>query len=178
MICGLFLLKTRRFPILSSSGRRFTSIHHIKKEEEDTCLRPSVIPQKAGRMLRICRILRTNRKHPSCLCDPAGIQTQDLQNRNLTLYSAKLPGQCGCKITEKERIPKEKCGKTHTQALRNGVFEGIRRWRSAPHRRFICRKNEDRCIKHSQRYVFSTFYLYLCRRLCPCTPAWVSTKNT
>ena len=25
----------------------------------------------------------------SC-CDPAGIQTQDLQNRNLTLYSAKL----------------------------------------------------------------------------------------
>ena len=23
-------------------------------------------------------------------CDPAGIQTQDLQNRNLTLYSAKL----------------------------------------------------------------------------------------
>ncbi len=122
MICGLFLLKTRRFPILSSSGRRFTSIHHIKKEEEDTCLRPSVIPQKAGRMLRICRILRTNRKHPSCLCDPAGIQTQDLQNRNLTLYSAKLPGQCGCKNTEKERIPKEKCRKIHTTAPRNGVF--------------------------------------------------------
>lgn len=24
------------------------------------------------------------------LCDPVGIQTQDLQNRNLTLYSAKL----------------------------------------------------------------------------------------
>ena len=24
--------------------------------------------------------------------DPAGIQTQDLQNRNLTLYSAKLRG--------------------------------------------------------------------------------------
>ena len=23
-------------------------------------------------------------------CDPVGIQTQDLQNRNLTLYSAKL----------------------------------------------------------------------------------------
>ena len=66
--------------------------------------------------------------------DPAGIQTQDLQNRNLTLYSAKLPGQCGCKITEKERIPKEKCGKTHTQALRNSVFEGIRRTRSTAHR--------------------------------------------
>ena len=26
------------------------------------------------------------------VCDPAGIQTQDLQNRNLTLYSAKLQG--------------------------------------------------------------------------------------
>ena len=28
--------------------------------------------------------------------DPVGIQTQDLQNRNLTLYSAKLRDQC-CK---------------------------------------------------------------------------------
>ena len=27
------------------------------------------------------------------LCDPDGIQTHDLQNRNLTLYSAKLQGQ-------------------------------------------------------------------------------------
>ena len=27
------------------------------------------------------------------VCDPAGIQTQDLQNRNLTLYSAKLRDQ-------------------------------------------------------------------------------------
>lgn len=26
-------------------------------------------------------------------CDPVGIQTQDLQNRNLTLYSTKLPSQ-------------------------------------------------------------------------------------
>ena len=25
-------------------------------------------------------------------CDPGGIQTHDLQNRNLTLYSAKLQG--------------------------------------------------------------------------------------
>lgn len=25
-------------------------------------------------------------------CDPAGTQTQDLQNRNLTLYSTKLRG--------------------------------------------------------------------------------------
>ena len=28
----------------------------------------------------------------SFFCDPVGIQTQDLQNRNLTLYSAKLRG--------------------------------------------------------------------------------------
>ncbi len=28
------------------------------------------------------------------VCDPVGIQTQDLQNRNLTLYSAKLRDQC------------------------------------------------------------------------------------
>lgn len=26
-------------------------------------------------------------------CDPGAIQTHDLQNRNLTLYSAKLPSQ-------------------------------------------------------------------------------------
>ena len=34
-------------------------------------------------------------------CDPVGIQTQDLQNRNLTLYSAKLRdlAVCGCKGT-------------------------------------------------------------------------------
>ena len=31
-------------------------------------------------------------------CDPGGIQTHDLQNRNLTLYSAKLRSRCGCKI--------------------------------------------------------------------------------
>ena len=149
MICGLFLLKTRRFPILSSSGRRFTSIHHIKKEEEDTCLRPSVIPQKAGRMLRICRILRTNRKHPSCLCDPAGIQTQDLQNRNLTLYSAKLPGQCGCKNTEKERIPKENCRKIRTKAPRNGVFRAVARRQSKAYLSFFCKENKEKGTKHN-----------------------------
>ena len=48
----------------------------------------------------------------SITCDPVGIQTQDLQNRNLTLYSAKLRDQncfggsciyqkCGCKDTTK-----------------------------------------------------------------------------
>ena len=30
-------------------------------------------------------------------CDPEGIQTLDLQNRNLTLYSAKLRDLSGCK---------------------------------------------------------------------------------
>ena len=30
-------------------------------------------------------------------CDRGGIQTHDLQNRNLTLYSAKLPNQRQCK---------------------------------------------------------------------------------
>ena len=37
------------------------------------------------------------------LRDPVGIQTQDLQNRNLTLYSAKLRDQLvqsGCKSTQ------------------------------------------------------------------------------
>ena len=33
--------------------------------------------------------------------DSAGIQTLDLQNRNLTLYSAKLRNQFECKITKK-----------------------------------------------------------------------------
>ncbi len=39
------------------------------------------------------------------LCDPVGIQTQDLQNRNLTLYSAKLRDRwllkSECKDTKK-----------------------------------------------------------------------------
>ena len=36
-------------------------------------------------MFNFLRILRS---------DPVGIQTQDLQNRNLTLYSAKLRDRC------------------------------------------------------------------------------------
>ena len=33
------------------------------------------------------------------LCDPEGILTLDLQNRNLTLYTAKLRGlNCGAKV--------------------------------------------------------------------------------
>ena len=35
-----------------------------------------------------CKLLT----YRSLLSDPVGIQTQDLQNRNLTLYSAKLRG--------------------------------------------------------------------------------------
>ena len=35
------------------------------------------------------------------ISDLGGIQTRDLQNRNLTLYSAKLRDQAFCKITNK-----------------------------------------------------------------------------
>ena len=35
---------------------------------------------------------RNRSSYPLYCGDPAGIQTQDLQNRNLTLYSAKLQG--------------------------------------------------------------------------------------
>ncbi len=48
----------------------------------------------------LCRISRNDclgsvinnrqRSNPLPIGDPVGIQTQDLQNRNLTLYSAKL----------------------------------------------------------------------------------------
>ena len=42
--------------------------------------------------------------------DPVGIQTQDLQNRNLTLYSAKLrdPLRSVCKVTNKRAKSKRK----------------------------------------------------------------------
>ena len=49
---------------------------------------------------RILRIL---------ISDPVGIQTQDLQNRNLTLYSAKLRDQCviaDAKVQKKVRNEK------------------------------------------------------------------------
>ena len=35
-------------------------------------------------------------------CDPVGIQTQDLQNRNLTLYSAKLRDLYVCLLFSKQ----------------------------------------------------------------------------
>ncbi len=37
---------------------------------------------------------------PGFACDPVGTQTQDLQNRNLTLYSTELRGHCGRKVTQ------------------------------------------------------------------------------
>lgn len=33
--------------------------------------------------------------------DPDGIQTHDLQNRNLTLYSLSYGAKCGCKSIKK-----------------------------------------------------------------------------
>ena len=42
------------------------------------------------------------------VCDPVGIQTQDLQNRNLTLYSAKLRDHCAF-VAAKVRIKSEWC---------------------------------------------------------------------
>ena len=38
------------------------------------------------------------------ISDPVGIQTQDLQNRNLTLYSAKLRDLTACKGNKKFRV--------------------------------------------------------------------------
>lgn len=35
------------------------------------------------------------------LCDPGAIQTHDLQNRNLTLYSLSYGAKCGCKSIKK-----------------------------------------------------------------------------
>ena len=48
------------------------------------------------------------------LCDPDGIQTHDLQNRNLTLYSAKLQGQRNSEVAatmalRANCIPKIEC---------------------------------------------------------------------
>ena len=33
-------------------------------------------------------------------CDPGGIQTHDLQNRNLTLYSTELRSHCGREVKQ------------------------------------------------------------------------------
>ena len=44
----------------------------------------TILPEFFSRWDWLCLSLR----------DPVGIQTQDLQNRNLTLYSAKLRDRC------------------------------------------------------------------------------------
>lgn len=38
------------------------------------------------------------------LCDPAGVQTQNLQNRNLTLYSVELRGRSPLQDTKLSSI--------------------------------------------------------------------------
>ena len=40
------------------------------------------------------------------VCDPVGILTQDLQNRNLTFYTTELRSQCGCKCSDFSRFEK------------------------------------------------------------------------
>ena len=51
---------------------------------------PSDIQESKSALLLSCYITR----------EPGGIQTHDLQNRNLTLYSAKLRNQFACKISK------------------------------------------------------------------------------
>ena len=42
-------------------------------------------------------------------CDPGGIQTHDLQNRNLMLYSAKLQGRHNCDCEDSNKIVRNNC---------------------------------------------------------------------
>ena len=56
--------------------------------------------------MRVCQmgvkgIFRRSDPSSMDICDPAGIQTQDLQNRNLMLYSAKLWDLCICLLGSK-----------------------------------------------------------------------------
>ena len=41
--------------------------------------------------------------------DPGGIQTHDLQNRNLMLYSAKLQGRCKCECEDSNNLQRNNC---------------------------------------------------------------------
>ena len=56
------------------------------------------------------------------ICDPVGIQTQDLQNRNLTLYSAKLRDLCICLLVSK-RMQRYKISFNSTTNLLLFFFE-------------------------------------------------------
>ena len=42
-------------------------------------------------------------------CDPGGIQTHDLQNRNLMLYSAKLQGRLNCECEDSNNLQRNNC---------------------------------------------------------------------
>ncbi len=55
------------------------------------------IPKKQKRMTFLSHSLPIFRIITK-VCDSAGTQTQDLQNRNLTLYSTKLRSQGGLKV--------------------------------------------------------------------------------
>ena len=41
--------------------------------------------------------------------DPGGIQTHDLQNRNLMLYSAKLQGRHKCECEDSNNLQRNNC---------------------------------------------------------------------
>ncbi len=71
-------------------------------------------------------------------CDPGGIQTHDLQNRNLMLYSAKLQGQVAIAVAKitinyketiakltKKRKAKEISGKTTVSSQIISIFKTI-----------------------------------------------------
>jgi hypothetical protein len=74
------------------------------KDNESRCIKRDISAFLCYlfRLQTICRqnkiIKATTNTCNSFYSDPGGIQTHDLQNRNLTLYSAKLPGQSDCKI--------------------------------------------------------------------------------
>ena len=66
------------------------------------------------------------------LCDPAGIQTLDLQNRNLTLYSAKLRDlkfKCSRKIKQKKRYSQISVTLFSTPQTNGGRVKSRRLWR-------------------------------------------------
>ena len=63
-------------------------------------------------------------------CDPVGIQTQDLQNRNLTLYSAKLRDHC-CRLPHAVHAPKVRMS---VQEVSAKVIYFFRFMRLLPHK--------------------------------------------
>ena len=72
------------------------------------------------------------------LCDPVGIQTQDLQNRNLTLYSAKLRDQIFI-LTAKVRISEQNAKDFELFLFPHMVLEEVE-------------EKEDGCIAHGNPF--------------------------